>query len=252
MASHLEPSSAKRPRNVPQPEDRPADPREAYDFPPPKDVSSWELDASRGIYDRSSLTGDFMVILEDQTSEDFERYAPERQPCDYLEGRVYMPSPATERHQEQVGFFYWLLDTFRQIRGGWRVLLGPAVLRIDAEHKPEPDIFLVPNPPDPDFVAPAALVIEILSPSTRSHDLSRKLKTYKDAGIPEVWLLDERNRQLIAERRQGKVDHRQVYTSGPVVSSAIAGFWFDLDWLWQDPLPEPRVYMERILAGPPA
>ena len=218
---------------------------------PPKDRSHEEFERERGTYDRSSLTGDFMVVLEDQTSEDFEHYAPEGQFCDYLEGRVYMPSRVSARHQEQVGFLHTLFDGFRQHFTGWKLLLGPAVLRLDAEHKPEPDIFLVPER-EVGAGAPAALVIEILSNSTRSHDFGRKLQAYQDAEISEIWLLDERDGQLIVERLIDGIYQRQQYSTGIVSSSAVHGFWLDLDWLWSNPLPAAFACVSRIVAGPPA
>ena len=220
-------------------------------FHPPKNMTEDELAASRGIYDRSSLTGDFLVILEDQTSEDFELYAPENKYCDYLEGRVYMPSPVSSRHQEHVGFFHTLIDLFREPRGGWSLLFGPAVLRIDEEHKPEPDLFVVPlhrSEGDP----PAALVIEILSSSNRSHDLVRKLKVYQDAGIPEIWFVDDRDHVLIVDRREGDSYHREQYAEGVAASSALPGFWIDVAWLWADPLPGASGCAQLILASPPA
>ena len=211
-----------------------------------------EAAVSRSIYDRSSLVGDFLVIIEDQTSEDFEKYAPEDRFCDYLEGRVFMPSPVSPRHQEQVGFFHSLLDLYRECRGGgWKLFLGPAVLRLDAEHKPEPDLFVIPTAaPEPGVAA--LFVIEVLSPSTRSHDLGRKLQAYRDAGIPEIWLLDDRDRKLVAERRRGNGYDREEYAEGVVASSALPGFWIDLAWLWSDPLPGPSGCLQTILAGPPA
>ncbi len=219
-------------------------------FHPPNDRSHEELETERGTYDRSSLVGDFMVILEDQTSEDFERYAPEEQFCDYLEGRVYMPSPVSARHQEQVGFLHTMFDGFRQQFAGWTLLLGPAVLRLDTAHKPEPDLFLIPEVGH-GAGAPASLVIEVLSESTRSHDLGRKLQAYKGAGIPEIWFLDERERQLIAVRWTEGSYQSEHYSTGIVTSSAVEGFWIDLAWLWANPLPGAFACASRIVAGPP-
>ncbi|MDB5350444.1 MAG: hypothetical protein JWN86_1691 [Planctomycetota bacterium] len=205
----------------------------------------------RGIYDRSSLKGDFLVILEDQTSEDFERFAPERQFCDYIEGRVYMPSPVSQRHQEQVGFFHHLLVGFRGVSGLAGGLMGPAVLRIDQEHKPEPDVFVLPGPDDSPGL-PAIFAMEVISPPSRSNDLGRKVGMYKAAGIPEIWTLDEYEHELIVERRLGDMYSREVFESGRVASSSMPGFWIDLGWLWADRLPLAPACLPTILAGPPA
>jgi len=213
----------------------------------PDDVSA------RGIYDRTSLQGDFMVMIAGQTSEDFERHAPESQYCEYINGIVYMPSPVSDRHQDQVGFLFHLLDGFRCERDDiGAVRMGPAVLRLSDEWKPEPDIFVRPSDEGDRHQPPALLVIEILSRSTRDHDLGLKLSIYRDAGIPEIWLFDERDRAVIVERHVGDGYQRLRVVQGHLHSTAIPGFWIDVAWLWDNPLPNPRRCLAMILAGPPA
>jgi Uma2 family endonuclease len=207
-------------------------------------------------YDRSSLTGDYMVMIADQTPEDFERYAPESRFCDYIDGIVYMPSPATVEHQDGVGFLFHLLDGFRCERGTGVVRLGPAVLRLSAMRQLEPDVFVLPAPGEhaAETAQPqplAVLVIEILSKSTRNHDLQTNSAVYREAGIPEIWFVDDRNRVIHAERKVGAEYVRESYSQGPLVSSAVPGFWLDVSWLWAHPLPNPRRCLETILAGPP-
>ena len=40
-------------------------------------------------------------------------------------------------------------------------------------------------------------VIEILSPSTRSKDMYIKTKKYKESGIVEYWIIDDKQKQVI-------------------------------------------------------
>ena len=40
-------------------------------------------------------------------------------------------------------------------------------------------------------------IIEIVSPSTSSHDYVRKLNLYLDAGVKEYWIVDPRNRKVL-------------------------------------------------------
>ena len=205
----------------------------------------------RGNYDRSSLTGDFMVMIPGQTAEDFELYAPEKQHCEYFDGVIYLPSPATDRHQEHVLFFLFLLHGMACEGRCGAVLMGPAVLRLTPEWKPEPDIFVRPIGGGPDSIPRASLVIEILSRSSRSHDLGRKLDAFRETGIPEAWFVDDTNRQLIVERKVGDAYRREVYAQGPVRSTAVPGFWIDASWLWEPALPNARRCLDAILAGPP-
>jgi Uma2 family endonuclease len=59
------------------------------------------------------------------------------------------------------------------------------------------------------------LVVEILSPSTRSRDLGIKLRAYQAAGVPNYWIADPRARTL-EERVLGEDGYGQptVYRVG--------------------------------------
>ena len=209
-------------------------------------------DALPEFYDRSSLTGDYMVMIPDQTPEDFEKYAPESRFCHYIDGVIYLPSPVSDRHQEQVIFLIDMLNGFRLARKECgAVMTGPAVLRISDQRKPEPDIFVRPPAPAKRTHPKALLVVEVFSPSTRTLDRGLKLDVYRDARIPEIWLVDSRNRQMIVERRGPKRYRRDEMSDGYLRSTSIPGFWIDVAWLWESPLPNPRLCLERILAGPP-
>jgi len=204
------------------------------------------------VYDRSSLDGDYMVMIAGQTPEDWENYAPESRICEYIDGIVYMPSPATDNHQDFVGFLFDLLNGYRFEQGCGIVRTGPGVLRLEVVRKFEPDIFVLPDAALARAGERAALVIEVLSKSTRSHDLDLKRPIYLDSGVSEAWFLDERDRALIVERRTGGGVGREVWTEGVLRSTGVPGFWIDVSWLWPDPLPNPRRCLEAILAGPPA
>lgn len=204
------------------------------------------------VYDRSSLTGDFMVMIAGQTAEDFELHAPEMQFCEYADGIIYMPSPVTDRHQFLVGFLFHLLNAYHHEGGCGRVLMGPAVLRLSESRKFEPDIFVRPPGGDAAEGPKAVLAIEILSPSTRSHDLGLKREAYRVADLPETWFLDDRDKVVIVERRTPGGYERDTLGEGVLRSAGVPGFWLDVSWLWDDPLPNPGRCPEAILAGPPA
>src|SRR3954449_3850120 len=75
---------------------------------PPDEVVPPEL-----WFDRSSITVDAMVTIEGVTEEDWWRYAPEGRICEYIDGVVYMPSPATDEHQDVTLFWADILNGFR-------------------------------------------------------------------------------------------------------------------------------------------
>jgi Uma2 family endonuclease len=208
---------------------------------------------SRKVFNRSSLQGDFLVTIPDQTAEDFEEHAPESQFCEFVEGTIYMPSPVSDRHQDLVLFLTYLFGDFLDEHPGLgHILAGPAVLRLTPERFLEPDIFIRPLETGPDR-PPASFVLEVLSPSNRAYDLEWKSAFYQAAKVPEIWYLDDRDRRVIVvDRRNGDTYDRERVSTGVLASSALPGFWIDVSWLWSDPLPKRRECSNRILAGPPA
>jgi Uma2 family endonuclease len=191
-----------------------------------------------------------MVMIEGQTEEDWWRYAPESRICEYIDGIIYMPSPATAEHLDDVGFLFFLLNGFRYSQGGGTVRTGPGVLQLAPGRNPEPDIFVLPPEGEPG--PPALLVVETLSKSTRSHDLKRKAAIFQDAGIPEVLYVDLAKKRLGFLHKVAGEYRTDWLEDGLWISEAVPGFWFDVTWLWEDPLPNPLTCLEIILAGPPA
>jgi Uma2 family endonuclease len=49
---------------------------------------------------------------------------------------------------------------------------------------------------DKNFKGVPDLVVEILSPSSRVYDRKIKLAAYRDAGVPELWLVDPLSRTV--------------------------------------------------------
>jgi Uma2 family endonuclease len=224
--------------NMPEPADDPDDPTQVW-------------------YDRSSLDVDAMVMIPDQTLDDYFRRAPENKICEYIDGIVYMPSPASLGHQDDVILLTFLLRGFLSRHPVGRLILAPASLKVGAKRFLEPDLFVIP----PDHLVdsrsffvdpPVLLVIEVLSKSTRSQDLNRKIKLYRQVKAGEIWFVDHRNEVLIVHRRMGNRYKVLEIKSGPYLSQSVPGFWLDISWLWDFPEPDVIACLTAILAGPPA
>jgi Uma2 family endonuclease len=215
------------------------------------------VDPMNDWYDRSSLVGDFMVMIADQTVEDYMRRCPENKFCEYIDGTVYMPSPAELWHQFDSQFLVFLLEGFNATHQFGHILTGPASLKLREGCLLEPDLFVIPFDAEGNFQGffrepPVLLVIEVLSRSTRSSDLNRKAELYRQARTPEVWFLDPRDRALIVYRLMDVGYEVERVEIGTYASRAIPGFWIDTSWLWARPRPNVMTCLQAILAGPPA
>jgi Uma2 family endonuclease len=184
----------------------------------------------------------YVVRLGGWTLERYLEEAPEHLVWEFVRGEVVVHSPATAEHQDVVGFLYRLLAGYCEATGWGKVLTGPAAVRILPDVVREPDIFVLPPEEVPKAkgtpldVRPA-LVVEVMSPSTRTIDLKEKVEDYALAQIPEYWAVDIEKRELLIHRLEGKMFTVERLTSGKAESRAVPGFWVEAGWLFQEPLP---------------
>jgi len=78
------------------------------------------------------------------------------------------------------------------------------------------------------------LIVEVLSSSTRAHDLGRKLPDYKDiAAVEEIWLIDSEKRWVQLWRRDGQRWIVQDFVGGSSFESGVLGGAIALDRLYR-------------------
>lgn len=78
------------------------------------------------------------------------------------------------------------------------------------------------------------LVVEILSPSTRSKDRVKKLDLYMESGIEEFWIVDPKAKSvMVYSFKGGELDRDAFYTSGQSAESIrFQGLSVSLDILF--------------------
>ncbi|MBI4754279.1 MAG: Uma2 family endonuclease [Betaproteobacteria bacterium] len=138
---------------------------------------------------------------------------PEDQRYELIDGVAYMMAPApTIDHQTLV------FEIGHQIRNALegrpcRVLSAPVDVRFpepgqsdaDTDTVLQPDLLVVC---DPGKIEPRGIqgapdwIVEVLSPSTASHDHIAKRRVYERAGVGEYWLVHPNDRLLTIYRRQ--------------------------------------------------
>ena len=109
---------------------------------------------------------------------------------------------------------------------------APAAVLLPGETAVEPDLFYVRRERSRIFTdraceGPPDLVVEIVSPSNRRHDLERKRELYARHGVPEYWLLepdDETVRQLtdpVALSGVGHYTSERLYRAGDTLATVV-------------------------------
>jgi Uma2 family endonuclease len=184
--------------------------------------------------------------------EEFLAWLDEDTLAEWVDGEVIMTSPASDSHQDLAGFLTAVLRVFVESRDlGW-VRSAPFQMKLAAAGR-EPDLLFVASDQlervrRTYLDGPASLAVEIISPESVGRDRGDKFYEYEQAGIPEYWLLDPQARR--AEFYQ--LDPGGVYRliapdqEGIYRSAVLPGFWLRVDWLWQQPLPNPLRVLGEI------
>ena len=86
--------------------------------------------------------------------------------------------------------------------GGCEVIPAPFAVNLNADDRKwvEPDISVicdVDKLADRGCTGAPDWVVEIVSPSTSSHDYIRKLNLYANAGVREYWIINPQNRTVL-------------------------------------------------------
>lgn len=186
------------------------------------------------------------------TYEEFLAWADEDTPAEWVDGEVVMNSPVNLRHEDVEAFLVDLLKTYTTVHSLGKVLSSRFQMKLPASGR-EPDLLFVATQHldrlrDTYLDGPADLVVEIVSPESAGRDRGDKFYEYRAAGIPEYWLIDPQLEQaefyqLDAQGRYQLVppDEQGIYHA-----RVLPGFWLNVDWLWQDPLPDAVQTLLRI------
>ena len=109
-----------------------------------------------------------------------------------INGKVYLMAGASTDHNEAVKNLTWIFENY--LRGKKCRVFGEGMkIKFDEDNKVMPDIKIVCDPDKikkqgiegaPDFLA------EVLSPRTRTRDLTEKKDLYEKYGVKEYWIID--------------------------------------------------------------
>ena len=195
----------------------------------------------------------FMVRIPNVTETMFSEMVDEDTKAELLDGVMIVPSPASPQHNRGAGFLRSLMQTYAEELGVGEVFGPDDLIHLATCRRFAPDVFylpihLVPSPlPEEEFEETPELVVEVLSPSNRDYDLSDKRSAYRQAGIREIWFIDQANEEVIIDRRRGRRYTTTVASEGKIASAALKGFWVRAEWLWAEQPPRLMRCLREIM-----
>jgi Uma2 family endonuclease len=197
-----------------------------------------------------------------QVSED-EFYSGEYEdtPYQYLGGELVVREPASDLHEDLGDFLTAVVRIIFEERGGGVERGSRYPMRLDPKWSPEPDLMVVRDERrhligPQRLEGPADLVIEIASLGDVRRALRLKLPRYREAGVPEIWVIDPYAQsvrvEILQTSERTETAETRTYrsreiTAGRLDSTVFPGFWIDVSWLWQRPLPLVLSCVRQIL-----
>ena len=146
-----------------------------------------------------------------------------------------MSAPAVI-HQKILGELHIL---FRECadahEGQCEVYLAPCDVRLDMDNKTmvQPDLLIICKSYDINakrFEGAPDLVLEILSPSTRSKDMFLKLYKYHNAGVREYWIVDPEHETVLVYDFQSDTFYPEKYDFDSVIPIHISDGQCSIDF----------------------
>ena len=199
-----------------------------------------------------SLEPPYLIVKPGLSEEEFYRLADEDSDWEYLDGRIVMHSPASNRHENIFCFLLTLLRVYLDEKKCAVVRGSRYPMRLDPSWSPEPDILVVRESrrhlmTPRRLEGPADMVIEIASESDPRLDYREKLPRYRQAGIEEIWIINPFENEVLLEVQTTAGYTTQTLFAGRLESKVLPGFWIEVSWLWQEELPSTLRCLREIM-----
>lgn len=161
------------------------------------------------------------------TYDDYAKLPDDGKRYEIVNGVLYMsPSPSWS-HQEIVGEIFSHLRIYLRTTGSGGAFMAP----IDVELAPnvvfQPDVVVLLKAnrkrlKERHIVGAPDLTVEIVSPSSETHDRHKKIDAYARAGVPEYWIVDPDARTVeVLVREKGEYQSQGVFRGKATLPSRI-------------------------------
>ncbi len=168
------------------------------------------------------------------TIEDLDRTPDDGRRYELIDGEIVGSAAPTWAHQYALRSTFRLIDEWTQRLGLGEAMVAPFDIVLGPTRVVEPDVFVLPPDyldhirPDGKYGGTPLLVVEVLSPTNRTHDTVTKLYHYARAGIAEYWQIDPVTRDAdILRLEDGQYAPQEPDDSGRVASVVIPGLAID-------------------------
>ncbi len=174
--------------------------------------------------------------------------------AEWVDGEVITLMTASTKHQKLVLWLANILTLFVERYELGLLLTAPFNMQMPHLNRGrEPDILFVTQDrlhlvQESKLSEAADLVIEIVSPESVGRDRGEKFVEYEAAGVREYWLIDPDRQQAEFYQLSATGRYHLLFSGdvGRFQSVVLPGFWLEVEWLWQEPLPKVLVVAREL------
>lgn len=168
---------------------------------------------------------------------DYARIPPDGKRYELLEGELYVTPAPSPLHQRVSRRLQRQLEDYFHTRGLGEVFNAPIDLILAPQDVVQPDLVVVTAPgqiSQRGIEGPPALVVEVLSPTTREHDRTVKARRYARLGVRHYWVVDPEASRLECYRleadayvlvAQGQGDQALAHPDWPDMALSPGALW---------------------------
>jgi Uma2 family endonuclease len=186
--------------------------------------------------------------------EQFRTLVADGPKADLIDGVIYIASPFSRRTKRLINFIATLIEAYSSSRGlGGEVFVNRFVFELSDVCALQPDVAYVRAQrlhlvAEHGMAGGPDIAIEIVSRESSGRDYEIKRRLYLEAGVSEYWILDPFQRRIRFLRLQDDryeivpLDNERKFTS-----SVLTGFWLDVNWIIERPLPNAYRCLAQVL-----
>lgn len=186
------------------------------------------------------------VPVQNMTFAQFLASVDEDDYAEWADGAVIFKGTESASHQDLLGFLVCLLTWFAEDNDAGQISSSPFLMKLPHSCR-APDLLFATKQNLARFKeyyldGPADLVIEIVSPGSALRDRGAKYAEYEAGGVREYWIVDAlaQRADFFVLDAEGRYQRATPDADGRYESAVLPGFWVNVGWLWQSPLPPVR------------
>jgi Uma2 family endonuclease len=173
------------------------------------------------------------LLARPLTYDDLCQMPDDRNRYEIIGGELIVSPSPNRAHQKASYRLTQLIGDFVDAQQLGDVYVAPVDVRLSPHNVVEPDLLFIRQDrlgiygPTGPVEGPPDLVVEIISPSSRVMDRTRKAALYADSGVPEYWVVDPERRDIqVLVLNQGQYEPADA-EDGRFHSTVIPGLVVD-------------------------